>query len=112
MEISEQILSQLERLKKTGSFSLSMPYKKELARINNEIGGQPMPNLMCGTCVRTAMHNLNRFLTQKETKPVLAFKGVKSINEMTFNELRTKAKANGFKANRKTTKIELIKFLK
>jgi len=119
MKISEQLQSQLDRLKKIGSFSISRPQKQELAELVKDIGAPELLNLDCGTCVRTAMHNLNNYLKQVDSVPILSMNTTHTVrmtmdkkpNEMTFNELRAKAKTNGFKATRKTTKSELIKFL-
>jgi hypothetical protein len=111
MKISEKLQYQLDRLKKVGAFRLQHTQKQELKSILKDIGANELVNLECGTCVRRGMHDLNSYLNQLGSKPVLSFKGVKQNNELTFNQLRTKAKSKGFKPTRKTTKVELLKFL-
>ena len=111
MIVSKELQSQLDRLANIGAFSLSQPQKYELQKHVKEIGANELINLDCGSCVRRSMHDLNSYMKRSTSKPLLAFKGVKSNTELTFNQLRTKAKAKGFKATRTTSKTELIKFL-
>jgi hypothetical protein len=60
------------------------------------------------------MHELNAFLRQKETKPVLQKVNMTmdvKPEEMTYKELRQEAKRKGIKTGRNPNKGELIKLL-
>lgn len=74
MKPSKELQSQLERLKTTGSFTVSIILKQELARLVKAYGYNELLNLDCGTCVRQAMHNVNSYLNQLDQKPVLSMK--------------------------------------
>lgn len=109
MKPSKELQTQLDRLSNTGAFAVSTTLKKELQELTVSIGVNKLINLDCGTCVRQSMHQVNAHF--RKSTPVLSMNMVKSVNEMTFSELRKSAKAKGFKINRQTTKPQLIKFL-
>ena len=111
MKPSKELQGQLDRLKNTGAFTVSIILKHELAKLVKEYGYNELLNLDCGTCVRQAMHNVNSYLNQLNAKPVLSFKGVKNVTEMNYQELRKAVKAKGIKTGANPTKSELIKLL-
>jgi len=115
MKISEGLQGQLDRMKKSGSFSVNVLQKQELTELIERIGGRPYTNHRCGTCTRDAMHQLNAFLQQKKTTPVLQVNTVKMTmdkkpEEMSYQELKKTCKEKGIKAGR-VGKKELIKLL-
>jgi len=111
MKITEDLKIQLERLKNTGAYILNKRMKKELQELTKQIEGRPITNLECGSCLRRAMHELNKHLSKGTKKPTLAFKGVKQIEEMTFKELKEASKAKGLVYKRGIKKIDLINYL-
>lgn len=111
MKLSKGLQSQMDRLTKTGSFALNMNQKRELQTLIEETGYSPLTNLDCGVCVRNALHNLNAYLQHFDAVPVLQMNkkmtmDVKNEN-LSFNELRKKAKAKGMKF-KNPTKQQLI----
>lgn len=111
MNVSSKLQSQLDRLQKTGAFSISLPEKKELQEHLITIGARPLDNLNCGVCVRNGMYDLINYLKQDATKPKLKFKGVKEPEELTYMELREAVKARGL-LRQHMKKEEMIKALK
>ena len=112
MKISKALLEQMKRLSNTGSFRVTEEQKKELSQLTEEIGVTKLVNFGCGTCVRTAMHNVHSYLKRLDQKPTLSMKMVKTPEEMTFQELRKACKDKGVKFSRTDKKEELINKLK
>ena len=111
MNISKGLQQQIDRLINVGAFVLNHQQKEELRNLVNDAGLPEYTNLSCGSCTRTAMHNLNAFLKQKESKPVLSVKMVKKPTEMSYKELRKACKSKGIKTGKNPTKQQLIKLL-
>lgn len=110
--ISKELQGQIDRLKNTGAFALSMPLKKELKELCKEYGVETdLSNLSCGVCLRNAMYNLSRHIERYDDKPVLQMKMVKDLDNMTYQELKAHAKDKGIKAGR-VKKEELIEIIK
>lgn len=109
MKVSDKLKAQIERLQNTGAFVLGRTEKVELAELTKSIGCRELVNLDCGTCVRNAMYDVASFMNQKEERPKLQMKMVKSAQEMTYQELRKTAKAKGIKLGANPTKAQLIK---
>ena len=111
INISDGLKAQMKRLQDTGSFSVNMIQKQELAKLTKEIGCRELVNLDCGTCVRNAMYDVKNFAEQYKTKPLLQFKGVKSPAEMSYQEMRKACKDRNIPTGRNPKKNELIKLL-
>jgi len=111
MQISSQLQSQLNRLRKTGAFSISIQSKQELGTLIEQVGGRPYTNYNCGTCTRNAMQELNNFLHMKQSKPVLQMTMDKKPEEMSYIELRKACKNKNIKTGRNPNKQELINLL-
>jgi len=111
MKVSDKLQAQIIRLMQTGSFSISMNEKRELAELTKHIGCTELINLDCGTCIRNAMYDVSAYQQQMESRPVLQFKGVKDPATMTYQELRKAVKDKGIKTTKGTTKADLIKLL-
>ncbi len=109
MNISDKLKAQIERLQNTGAFVLGRTEKIELAELTKEIGCRELVNLDCGTCVRNAMYDVASFMNQKQERPKLQMKMVKSPENMTYQELRRTAKAKGINLGANPTKAEIIK---
>lgn len=112
MKVSDKLKEQIERLQNTGAFVLGRTEKVELAELTRAIGCRELVNLDCGTCVRNAMYDVGAFLKQKEDRPKLQMKMIKTVHEMNYQELRREAKRRNIKTSRNPTKDELINLLK
>lgn len=110
MKISKELQGQIERLSRTGSFSVSILLKKELKQLTIDIGCTVLENLDCGTCVRKAMHDVNAYQKRMESKPFVQMNMVKSAPEMTYKEMRRFAKDKGHRL-KNPTKEQLIKII-
>ncbi len=110
MKPSKELQGQIDRLSRTGSFSVSMTLKKELKELTIEIGCTVLQNLDCGTCVRKAMHDVNAYSKRMESKPFVQMNMVKSAPEMTYKEMRRFAKDKGHRL-KNPTKEQLIKII-
>lgn len=117
MILSKELNAQIERYRRTKSFALPGPLKKELKDVIRVIKGYTL-NAECGTCCRNAMRELESYMSQVEDVPLLQkrevkqFVGVKQkqLNEMTYSELKAIAKEKGIKGNIK--RDELINKIK
>jgi hypothetical protein len=77
MNLSEQLLAQAERFKKTKSFHLSNPLKKELANWH-ETNGHGKLKTCCNSYIRNAMGRLVNSLNKEEQlTPRIHFIGIK-----------------------------------
>ena len=111
MKVSDKLQSQIDRLKKTGSFHIQVPEKHELADLIDTIGANPLLNIDCGTCVRRAMWDIISHQTHVDTTPKLQFKGVKDPESMSYKELRQAVKDKGL-LTKYMKKEQMIKALK
>lgn len=112
MKISKELNAQLDRLQKTGSFSLGQRLKKELAALTVEHCLNPLVNLRCGVCVRNSMWDIIKKRDDIHKTPVLQkrHKMVKRIEDLTWSEIKQRAKDKGIKIHGKK-KAQLIKEL-
>ena len=111
MNLSKELQGQLDRLSKTGSFSISMTLKKELQELTVQIGCNKLVNMDCGSCVRKSMHDVNHYFNGLKTKPVLQKMSFeKKPDEMTYKEMRRFAKSKGHRL-KNPTKEQLIKII-
>lgn len=107
MKISEELSQQAERYERTRSFNLSNILKVELAAWYKDTQGKTL-NIGCGTCIRNAIRDLVAERNQS-TQPAIRrvpFKGIvqpkpKTIEEMSYKELRAMAKEKGIKGTLK-----------
>jgi len=109
MKISDELMTQVDRYRKTKSFAVNQIMKKEMSEIYKSQNWGAL-NLSCGVCLRDAF---NKIIRELETpKPKINFIGIaqKKYENMTYKELQMKAKEQGIKANQ--TKKNLIKSLK
>ena len=115
MKISNELRAQAERYSRSGSFNLNNILKNELGNWSKEHKNKPV-NIQCGTCLRNSMRDLVAALAN-DTKPAIKkipFQGIvqeapKTIDEMTYKELKAMAKERGIKGTHKRT--ELIELL-
>ena len=114
MNLSNELISQMERFKKTKSFDLNANLKTELSEWYNSEGFGKL-NSACSTCIRNAMQRLIRYSTDQiaPVSPKIHFIGIKqdSITKMTFNQLKAEAKRRGITMANTSTKQDLIKAL-
>lgn len=117
MILSKELTAQLDRFRRTRSFALPAPLKKELKDVIKVIKGYTL-NAECGTCCRNAMRELDYYMNQIDEVPLLQkrevkpFTGVKqkNLDEMTYSELKAIAKEKGITGNIK--RDELIRRIK
>ena len=77
MKVSNELIEQVERYRKTRSFGLSAPLKNELGDWYKAAGHGTL-NKGCATCVRNAMSKLTQSIDNGEhLKPRIHFIGVK-----------------------------------
>lgn len=77
MKVSSELIEQVERFKKTRSFSLSSQLKNELADWYKAAGHGTL-NKGCATCVRNAMDKLSKSINDGEhLQPRIHFIGIK-----------------------------------
>lgn len=77
MNISNELLQQVERYGKTRSFSLNAPLKRELADWYKADGHGKL-NIGCATCIRNAMSKLLTSINEGQNlKPRIHFIGIK-----------------------------------
>jgi hypothetical protein len=117
MILSKELNEQLERYRKTRSFRLDAPLKKDLKNVIQMIKGYNL-NTECGTCCRNAMRDLDYYMSQHSEVPVLqvksnvTFVGIKQwpLEDMAFKDIKAIAKEKGIIGNFKRDKlIELIR---
>lgn len=117
MILSKDLNAQIERYRRTKSFALDAPLKKELKDVIRVIKGYTL-NAECGTCCRNAMRELDAYMSQVDEVPLLQkrevtpFIGIKQkpFEEMTYSELKAIAKEKGITGNIK--RDELIRRIK
>jgi len=97
IRVSEGLQLQMDRLQKSGSFSVNDKQKKELQRILVSLGYTAYNNFRCGVCTRDAMNWLLAFQMRFKDTPKLQMNMVKSLDELTWHELKAHAKAKGVK---------------
>ena len=109
MNISNELMTQIDRYRKTKSFAVNQIMKKEMSEIYKSQNWGAL-NLSCGVCIRDAFNKIIRELDTP--KPKINFIGIaqKKYEEMNYKELQNEAKEQGIKANQ--SKINLIKSLK
>jgi hypothetical protein len=115
MILSKELEEQLQRFRTTKSFALRGNLKKDLKDVIKMIKGYAL-NTECSTCCRNAMRELDAYMVSFDDAPVLqmkksaiAFTGVKqkSLEEMSYKEIREIAAEKGIRGNIK--RDELIK---
>lgn len=110
MNISDNLRAQAERYYRTQSFNLSNQDKQELATWYKSKFDKKL-NIKCGTCIRNAMRDLVADIYTQEPaiklKPNITFIGVKqrTLEEMSYRELKDMAKAQGIIGNLKREKL-------
>lgn len=117
MILSKELNEQLERFRKTRSFRLDAPLKRDLKSVILTIKGYTL-NTECGTCCRNAMRDLDYYMSHQAEVPVLqvksnvTFVGIKQwpLEEISFKDIKAIAKEKGIIGNFKREKlIELIR---
>tara|TARA_R110002012_G_scaffold1372_8_gene5677 strand:+ start:1234 stop:1569 length:336 start_codon:yes stop_codon:yes gene_type:complete len=109
MNISNELMTQIDRYRKTKSFAVNQVMKKEMSDLYKQHEWGTL-NLSCGVCIRDAF---NKIIREMDTpKPKINFIGVaqKKYEEMTYKEIQAEAKKKGIKANQ--SKSNLLKQLK
>lgn len=104
MNISNGLIQQLDNFSRHRYAHLNDGLKDELAIHYSEMGMGKL-NKNCATCVRIALDRLNENRFRSQT---IHFVGKK---QKTFGELKSEAKAKGFKLKRSTNREDLENFL-
>ena len=110
MNISTNLRAQVDRYHRTQSFNLSNQEKQELATWYRSKFNKSL-NIKCGTCIRNGMRDLVAEMNTSEPaiklKPNITFIGVKqrTLEEMSYRELKDMAKAQGIIGNLKREKL-------
>jgi hypothetical protein len=110
MNISDNLRAQAERFHRTQSFNLSNQEKQDLATWYRSKFSKSL-NIKCGTCIRNGMRDLVADMNISEPaiklKPNITFIGVKqrTLEEMSYRELKDMAKAQGIIGNLKREKL-------
>lgn len=109
MNLSKAILTQIERLQRTGSFHLNAAHKKELADFNKKHGLKELSNFGCSTCVRDCLYAAARYMKTYKEAPVLQKLDMqKKPKDMKFTELKKFCKDKGIEFKRSDKKQDLI----
>lgn len=120
MKISEGLRTEMERLQKSGCFALGQKLKRELSDLSAKHCVNPLVNLSCNACVKRTMWELIAKLNEAEQMPKLQklkenpkkkMKMVKRLEDLSWAEIRQRAKDKGIKIYGKK-KTELIQILK
>jgi hypothetical protein len=103
MELSQALLTQVDRYAKQGTWSLTQELKHELRDYWQSKTSEKL-NIHCGTCLGKALASVKR----SEAKPKIHFVGVK---EYTLHELREKCDKLGIQYSKFHSKEKLKQLL-